>query len=308
MTTPEEQEALDLHNHAREEVGNKPLLWHVNCAAAAAAYAQTLANADAGLVHSKQPKNDARQGENLASSEGEQGNRLLLATQLWYDEKPNWDGGPFSGNNKAEPYVDGHYTQMIWAETTHVGIASATAASGTIYTVGRYYPAGNWIGKKPAEKVAPPSAPTHPQSGAGMRGVAEEPPEDDGGGQAGGRPAAPNRPGGFGGGQMGGGSGMGRSMPSGMTQPWTPPGTPSRIPLGMPRPIPPPWAVAERVIVHGMPPPSHPDHHLCVAVAARGWLHATFPFPPHPGMMRRSPPPWWRPPPRPPIWTPFGWR
>ncbi|KAK6441921.1 hypothetical protein LTR95_001838 [Oleoguttula sp. CCFEE 5521] len=307
MTTPEEQEALNLHNHAREEVGNKPLLWHANCAAAAADYAQKLANADSGLVHSTQPQDATRQGENLASSEGEQGSHVLLATQLWYDEKPNWDGGPFTGNKKQKPYVDGHYTQMIWSSTTHVGIASATAASGTIYTVGRYYPAGNWIGKKPAEKMAPPSAPTHPSAGAGVRGGAEdEKDEDDGGGQPGGGSGAPNRPGGFGGGQTGGGPGM-PGMPSGM--PWgVLPWAANAMQPNVPRPCPPPHLVAQRVIMYGMPPPGHPDHDMVREMARHGILPGIIPFPPHPGMFRRPPPPWWRPRPRPPIWTPFGWR
>ncbi|OQO13977.1 hypothetical protein B0A48_00852 [Cryoendolithus antarcticus] len=292
MTTPEEQEALDLHNHAREEVGNKPLLWHANCAAAAADYAQKLANADTGLRHSTQPQDATRQGENLASSEGEQGNHLLLATQLWYDEKPNWDGGPFTGNNKQEPYVDGHYTQK---------------ADDLVQYHTRRYCIGDgreWYDLHGRQVLS--CWELDWDEGA----AEEEKDEDDGGGQPGGGSGAPNRPGGFGGGQMGGAPGIGRGMPPGMAQPWTPPGTPSRIPLGMPRPVPPPWAVAERVIMHGMPPPSHPDHHLCVAVAARGMLHARWvPFPPHPGMvMRGPPPPWWRPRPRPPIWTPFGWR
>ncbi|KAK6442368.1 Golgi-associated plant pathoproteinsis-related protein 1 [Oleoguttula sp. CCFEE 5521] len=211
----EEQEALDLHNHglsplpvrklffsadtllARKEVGNADLLWHERMLIGAASWAKTLAERDSGMPPSEQPDGLARCGENIyCSGAGMQGNPRLLATQCWYDEKPMWHGQPVTAESKGSS-EEKHYTQTIWMETTHLGIAAATAWSGSTYVVGRYWPAGNCIGMKPAEKVAPPSAPTF-QGGGGMRGG------DGGGGMGGGMV----RPGGFGGGQMGGISGM----------------------------------------------------------------------------------------------------
>ncbi|OQO15251.1 hypothetical protein B0A48_00634 [Cryoendolithus antarcticus] len=330
MATPdaEQQEALDLHNEARAEVGSNPLRWHVNCANAAAVYAQELANKDTGLEHATQPDDDSAQGENLASSGSEPGNQLLLATQLWYDEKPNWDGGPLLGN-KSGAQADGHYTQMIWSSTDSFGIASATAASGKVYTVGRYYPAGNMIGSKPAEKVASPTAPSHPQAGGGGTGGTNGRPGGNGGGQMGGGPGVPNRPGGFGGGPTGGMPGMpGMApvmmpgmMPGTMTGmmpgmmpvlPWTAPA----LPPGMPRSISHPYLVGRRVAMYGMPPLGHPDFPMVLDMVVRGMVPGIRPFRPPPGMppwmpppvAMRRPPPGWRPHHRPSIWTPFGWR
>ncbi|KAK6441922.1 hypothetical protein LTR95_001839 [Oleoguttula sp. CCFEE 5521] len=154
----------------------------------AASWAQTLAERDSGVEHFEQPDGQARCGENLyMAGRGMQGNHLLLATQCWYDEKPMWHGQAVPAESKGSS-EEKHYTQMIWIDTTHFGIAAATSRSGTTYVVGRYWPPGNYIGRKPAEQVAPPSAPTF-QGGGGMRG-------GSGGGM--------RRPGGFGGGQMGG--------------------------------------------------------------------------------------------------------
>ncbi|OQO15250.1 hypothetical protein B0A48_00633 [Cryoendolithus antarcticus] len=201
MATPnaEQQEALDLHNKAREEVGNGPLRWHAICADAAAAHAKALAQADAGMEHADQPEDASLQGENLACGRGMRGRALIIATQGWLDEKPAWQGQAITEQSQKGK-EEKHYTQMIWGGSKCFGIAAATGRSGTTYVVGRYYPAGNMIGRKPAEKVAPPSALTsqgvrHMHGGAG-RGT--------GGGMGG-----MSRPGGFGGGYMGAMRGMG---------------------------------------------------------------------------------------------------
>lgn len=38
---------------------------------------------------------------------------------------------------------------MVWSTTTHIGMALAVAASGTMYIVARYSPPGNRIGHSP---------------------------------------------------------------------------------------------------------------------------------------------------------------
>ncbi|MEI9851281.1 MAG: CAP domain-containing protein [Sphingomonas sp.] len=51
----------------------------------------------------------------------------------------------------------GHYTQMVWWSTTHVGCAVAGNGARD-YLVCRYSPRGNWIGQSayPAPPPAPP--------------------------------------------------------------------------------------------------------------------------------------------------------
>jgi hypothetical protein len=41
----------------------------------------------------------------------------------------------------------GSYTQIVWPETTKVGMAKAVDAKGGTYVVARYFPAGNIVGK-----------------------------------------------------------------------------------------------------------------------------------------------------------------
>jgi hypothetical protein len=39
--------------------------------------------------------------------------------------------------------------QAVWNTTTKIGIASASDSKGAWYTVARYSPPGNFVGKKP---------------------------------------------------------------------------------------------------------------------------------------------------------------
>lgn len=65
------------------------------------------------------------------------------AVESWYSEisEYHWDGG--------EPDIDitGHFTQLIWKETTHMGCAQARGATHKILVVANYSPPGNVIGK-----------------------------------------------------------------------------------------------------------------------------------------------------------------
>ena len=54
----------------------------------------------------------------------------------------NFNGGGSGGT--------GHFTQVVWKESTILGIGRAEVTKGSMkcaYIVGRYKPAGNWIGK-----------------------------------------------------------------------------------------------------------------------------------------------------------------
>ncbi|WP_262710301.1 CAP domain-containing protein [Mucilaginibacter psychrotolerans] len=45
-----------------------------------------------------------------------------------------------------------NYTQMVWQNTTQVGVGVAISASGDIYVVANYAPAGNYIVEYPYQR------------------------------------------------------------------------------------------------------------------------------------------------------------
>jgi hypothetical protein len=80
------------------------------------------------------------------------------AVESWAEEAADYNYGP----NTCDPgKVCGHYTQVVWADTTHVGCGYAVCSSATspfdppydVYTwyfvVCQYDPPGNWIGEWP---------------------------------------------------------------------------------------------------------------------------------------------------------------
>jgi hypothetical protein len=65
----------------------------------------------------------------------------------WASERRYFVPGTFPNNSRSGNWEDiGHYTQMIWPTTTHVGCALASNAT-TDYLVCRYSPAGNVDGR-----------------------------------------------------------------------------------------------------------------------------------------------------------------
>ena len=88
-------------------------------------------------------------GENLAMSASWGRIHAELVPEIgWYDEEePNYNYAT-GGSNGG---VIGHFTQMVWKETTEIGCAERTRQrdNGWTYTysVCRYNPTGNWIGE-----------------------------------------------------------------------------------------------------------------------------------------------------------------
>jgi hypothetical protein len=139
-----EQQFLDFHNKPRAEVGSQPLSWDPRLAAKATAYAQQLAS---GLpyAHASRTGRDKTERENLGM--GRLGDSPFQIMQSWLNEKPNFVPGIFPNVSKTGDWYNvGHYSQMIWGTTTHVGCGSATGAQWE-YLVCRYAPPGNQDGK-----------------------------------------------------------------------------------------------------------------------------------------------------------------
>jgi uncharacterized protein YkwD len=138
------QAALDFHNKARKDVGTNPLTWSAEVAAYAQAWADSLASRNCAFEHRANATRIKNYGENIfwGSSSSY---TAVDASESWYSEIEKYVHGPLSSQNWS---VAGHYTQMVWATSTMVGIGSATCAGGEVLVVANYNPPGNYMGEK----------------------------------------------------------------------------------------------------------------------------------------------------------------
>jgi len=133
------QAILTAHNSYRAQVGVPPLQWSASLAASAQDWANHLA-ATGTLVHS------GTGGENLA--EGTTG--AYSVTQLvdtWGNEQQYFIEGTFPYVSTTGNWVNvGHYTQVVWRNTTEVG-GGVASGQGNDFLVCHYNPAGNVDGQ-----------------------------------------------------------------------------------------------------------------------------------------------------------------
>ncbi|KAK3702868.1 hypothetical protein QZH41_014141 [Actinostola sp. cb2023] len=66
------------------------------------------------------------------------------ATDMWYEEVDK-----YRFNNPGFSTGTGHFTQVIWANTTEIGSGKATSSTGAQFVVVRYTPPGNVMGQFP---------------------------------------------------------------------------------------------------------------------------------------------------------------
>lgn len=138
------QEILNAHNSYRKKVGVPPLSWSDTLASHAQEWAKKLAK-DKSLNHSPQKK----EGESLW--EGPSGSSFTQMVESWGNEKQHFvTGKKFPDVSNTDNWSDvGHYTQIVWRNTTQVGCAIADKGDGNTILVCRYSPSGNFDGEKP---------------------------------------------------------------------------------------------------------------------------------------------------------------
>ncbi|KAG6652680.1 basic form of pathogenesis-related protein 1-like [Carya illinoinensis] len=131
-----DQDFVDAHNAARDEVGVGPISWDDTLAAYAQNYA--LERRDCNLEHSNGPYS-----ENIAA--GWSGFTAIEAVKMWVDEKQFYD----YDTNSCVGDECRHYTQIVWRDTTHLGCARVRCNSGGIFVTCNYDPPGNNDGERP---------------------------------------------------------------------------------------------------------------------------------------------------------------
>ena len=137
-----QSEILAAHNTYRQEVGVPGLIWSDTIAASAQQWADHLA-ATRSFEHGS-----SEYGENIWSGT----TRSFSPTEMvdrWGGEKQYFvAGGSFPNVCRGDWWKCGHYTQMIWRNTTAFGCGLATDGARD-YLVCRYNPPGNYRGQKP---------------------------------------------------------------------------------------------------------------------------------------------------------------
>ncbi|HEX3369625.1 MAG TPA: CAP domain-containing protein [Candidatus Cybelea sp.] len=137
------QEILAAHNRYRKAAGVPPLQWSEHLAHSAQAWANTLTE-DLQFAHS----HVQGQGENLWMGTA---GAFTLTDMIdgWGSEKQSFRNGTFPDVSATGNWFDvGHYTQMVWRDTTKVGCAGASGSDGNYRFVCRYSPPGNVIGER----------------------------------------------------------------------------------------------------------------------------------------------------------------
>lgn len=128
------------HDKVRADVGVGPMKWSATLAAYAQEWADHLAAATCRMAHRTQ----RRYGENLF--QGTAGYYTAVdAAKGWESEKKDYDGGVLTQSNW---HPAGHYTQMVWRDTTALGCGEAICDK-TLIVACNYDPPGNFIGRRP---------------------------------------------------------------------------------------------------------------------------------------------------------------
>ena len=135
-------DCLDGHNVFRKNYKVNNLTWSNSLAASAQNWANYMAT-NRRLKHS----GTSGVGENIASrsQNGYTGVRDMVVKQWGGEQRYFVQGYKFPSCSTTGNWEDiGHFTQMIWRQTTKVGCGIATGGK-TIYLACQYSSPGNWL-------------------------------------------------------------------------------------------------------------------------------------------------------------------
>ncbi|MEP2275033.1 MAG: CAP domain-containing protein [Reichenbachiella sp.] len=130
---------IEKHNYWRSEVGIGDISYSDELATAANSWAIEL----------------KKQGCNFSTSQNAYGENIFKGTvgyftvgdavDSWGAEKQNYD---YKKNKCETGKICGHYTQIVWKNTTEIGCAK-TLCDGSVIWICNYNPPGNFVGQKP---------------------------------------------------------------------------------------------------------------------------------------------------------------
>jgi len=138
---------LAAHNAERGRLGVAALDWDASLAADARVWADELA-ATGRFEHSPDDPSKPLQGENLWAGTPRAFSPEAMVG-LWRAEKSDYRPGVFPNNSRSGDVEKvGHYTQLIWRNSRHIGCATAVGRDEE-FLVCRYSEAGNISGQRP---------------------------------------------------------------------------------------------------------------------------------------------------------------
>ncbi|CAG2251435.1 GLIPR1-like protein 1,Glioma pathogenesis-related protein 1 [Mytilus edulis] len=164
LSTSERDTILQLHNDARNNVqptasNMQQMTWSSELASVAQTYANKCVWSH-NSARSSQASSFYYVGENLYVTTSSYG-YLEKGVASWDNEKKDYD---YASNSCSG--VCGHYTQVVWADSTKLGCAVGSCPSMTNlpsyfqnvkFVVCNYGPGGNYNGVKPYEQGTPAS-------------------------------------------------------------------------------------------------------------------------------------------------------
>uniref|UniRef100_M8BY09 Pathogenesis-related protein 1 n=1 Tax=Aegilops tauschii TaxID=37682 RepID=M8BY09_AEGTA len=137
-----EQDFVDAHNAARADVGLGEVTWDATVAAFAQDYADQR-RGDCQLIHT--PDGRPYYGGGGGGTEW----TATDAVNSWVSEKQYYD---HDSNTCSAPDGEscGHYTQVVWRDSTAIGCARVVCDSGDgVFIICSYNPPGNFPGVSP---------------------------------------------------------------------------------------------------------------------------------------------------------------
>lgn len=144
LTLDEKEEIVERHNYWRNKLDIPPLVWSDKLAAYAKTWAYELKQRGCKMQHRPQKGKWAQKyGENIYWSKGMQPSPTHVVDS-WASERRYFNFETKKWNMKC-----GHYSQVIWKNTTEVGCAKVQCGSGEEIWVCNYNPAGNYLGQTP---------------------------------------------------------------------------------------------------------------------------------------------------------------
>ncbi|MDJ1181881.1 CAP family protein [Roseofilum casamattae] len=135
---------VNAHNQWRQQVGSPPLVWSNELAQVAQDWANQLVK-KGRMEH----RPNSQYGENIYWGRGRRASAKDVV-DAWGSEVKDFRNGVFPDVSRTGNWADvGHYTQVVWKDTTEVGCGMARANDNAEYWVCNYNPPGNFQGRRP---------------------------------------------------------------------------------------------------------------------------------------------------------------